>query len=93
MELNGAEGFLQRKVRKLLLHKGIDTGEAKPKDTHSTNCTEKLSEEEPYGSKIKLHTQYLTLRKILEKRKLLYLKTLDNDYRKAYDNLNHEIVE
>lgn len=81
-------GFSTEKPGSYYFTEGINTGEAKTKDTHSTNSTEKLSEEEPYGLKIKLHTQYLTLRKILEKRKFLYLKKLDNDYRKAYDNLN-----
>lgn len=76
MELNGAEGFLQRKVMKLLLHKGIDTGEAKPKDTHSTNCTEKLSEEEPYGSKNQTAHTVFNLEKNIRGKEIALLKTI-----------------
>lgn len=46
----------------------------RPKQKISTNCTEKISEEELYRLKIKIYIKYLPFRRILEKRKFLYLK-------------------
>ena len=67
-------GFSKEKSGSYYLTKGMDTEEAKTKDSYSTNCTEKISEEELYRLKIKIYIKYLPFRRILEKRKFLYLK-------------------